>query len=151
MAPLSPRRRRVLQAVLYEAIAVAVVAPVLTFVFDEPPLSSVVLTLLMSAIATAWNFGFNAVFERWEARQSVKGRSWQRRVAHGLGFELGLSLFLIPLLAFWMDITLWQALVADAGLLVFFLCYTVVFTWAFDRVFGLPQSAQAATTPPAQA
>jgi hypothetical protein len=26
-----------------------------------------------------------------------------------------------------------------------------VFTWAFDRVFGLPQSAQAATTPPAQA
>lgn len=143
MAPLSPRRRRVLQAVLYEAIAVAVVAPVLTFVFGEPPLSSMLLTLTMSAIATAWNFGFNAVFERWEARQAVKGRSWHRRVAHGVGFEVGLSLLLIPLMALWMGISLWQALVADAGLMLFFLCYTVVFTWAFDRVFGLPQSAQA--------
>jgi uncharacterized membrane protein len=143
MAPLSPRRRRVLQAVLYEAIAVAVVAPVLTFVFGEPPLSSMLLTLTMSAIATAWNFGFNAVFERWEARQAVKGRSWRRRVAHGVGFEVGLSLLLIPLMALWMGISLWQALVADAGLMLFFLCYTVVFTWGFDRVFGLPQSAQA--------
>lgn len=143
MAPLSPRRRRVLQAVLYEAIAVAVVAPVLTFVFDESPLSSMLLTLTMSAIATAWNFGFNAVFERWEARQAVKGRSWRRRVAHGVGFEVGLSLLLIPLMALWMGISLWQALVADAGLMLFFLCYTVVFTWGFDRVFGLPQSAQA--------
>ena len=148
---MSPRRRRVLQAVLYEAIAVAVVAPVLTFVFGEPALSSMLLTLSMSAIATAWNFGFNAVFERWEARQTVKGRSWQRRVAHGVGFELGLSLFLIPLMAVWMGITLWQALVADAGLLVFFLCYTVVFTWAFDRVFGLPQSAQSENTAAPQA
>ena len=143
MAALSPRRRRVLQAVLYEAIAVAVVAPVLTFVFDEPPLSSMLLTLTMSAIATAWNLGFNAVFERWEARQAVKGRSWRRRVAHGVGFEVGLSLLLIPLMALWMGISLWQALVADAGLMLFFLCYTVVFTWGFDRVFGLPQSAQA--------
>ena len=150
MTPLSQRQRRVLQALLYEAIAVAVVAPVLTLVFDEPPLSSMLLTLAMSAIATAWNVGFNSVFEWWEAHQAFKGRSWRRRVAHGVGFEVGLSLLLIPLMSVWMGIGLWEALLADAGMLLFFLCYTVVFTWVFDRVFGLPQSAQASTVPPAQ-
>lgn len=31
------------------------------------------------------------------------------------------------------------------ALIVFFLCYTFVFNWAFDRVFGLPASAMAAS------
>ena len=44
---------------------------------------------------------------------------------------------------------LWQALVMDLGLVVFFLCYTFVFNWAFDQVFGLPASA--AATPAAKA
>ena len=42
--------------------------------------------------------------------------------------------------------SLWEALVADIGILLFFLVYTVVFTWAFDRVFGLPQAASSPET-----
>ena len=30
------------------------------------------------------------------------------------------------------------------GILAFFFVYAIVFTWAFDKVFGLPQSARAA-------
>ena len=33
--------------------------------------------------------------------------------------------------------------VVGIGLVVFFLCYTFAFNWAFDRLFGLPASAQA--------
>ena len=94
-----------------------------------------------SAIAVAWNLVFNTLFERWEARQSVRGRSVARRVAHAVGFEGGLVLFLVPLFAWWFDVGLWQALVMDLGLLLFFLAYTFVFNWCFDRVFGLPASA----------
>jgi len=140
---LAPRTRRIVQAVLYETLAVAFVAPVLTLVYGQAPLSSLGLTLTMSSIALAWNYGFNALFERWEARQTVKGRSWQRRAAHGIGFEGGLALILVPVMAGWLGISWWAALVADLGLLLFFLVYTVVFTWVFDRVFGLPASAQA--------
>ena len=32
----------------------------------------------------------------------------------------------------------------DLGLIVFFLCYTFVFNWVFDHLFGLPASALAA-------
>ena len=52
--------------------------------------------------------------------------------------------FLVPTIAWWLDITLWQALLMDLGLVVFFLVYTFVFNWAFDAIFGLPASAAAA-------
>ncbi len=141
---MTPRARRVLQALLYEAIAIAIVAPVLAWVFDHPPLSSLALTLLTSLVALSWNYVYNALFERWEARQPVKGRSPARRLAHSAGFELGLVVMLVPLLAWWLDVTLWAAFVADLGLMAFFFFYTMAFTWGFDRVFGLPASAAAA-------
>ena len=138
---LSPKIRRVVQAVLYELLALAFVAPMLSWLFGRSGWSTMALTLTMSTIALGWNYGFNALFERWEARQAVKGRSWRRRVAHGLGFEGGLALILVPVMSLWLNITLWQALVADIGILLFFLVYTVVFTWCFDLVFGLPSSS----------
>ena len=141
---LAPRTRRIVQAVLYETLAVGVVAPVLSLVYGQAPLSALGLTLTMSLIALAWNYGFNAVFERWEARQTVKGRSWRRRVAHGTLFEGGLALILVPVMALWLDVSMWEAFVADIGILLFFLVYTVVFTWVFDRVFGLPSAARQA-------
>ena len=94
-----------------------------------------------TAIAIGWNLVFNALFEAWERRQPVRGRGVARRVAHAIGFEGGLLLWLVPFFAWWLGVSLWQALLMDLGLLVFFLVYTYVFTWVFDRLFGLPASA----------
>lgn len=140
-AIVKPRTRRVVQAVLYEAIAVAAVGPALGFVFDQPVSSAFGLAVFMSTVALAWNYVFNGWFERWEARQPVKGRSLARRLAHGLGFEGGLVVMLVPVMAWWLNTSLLNAFVADLGVLAFFFVYAVGFTWAFDRVFGLPQSA----------
>jgi uncharacterized membrane protein len=145
MRGMNPTRRRILQAALYEGIAIAVVTPTLAIAFSHPPGSAFLLSAVMSSIALAWNYLFNTVFERWESRQLVKGRSLARRVAHGMGFEGGLAIILMPVMAYWLDVSLMTAFVADLGLLAFFFVYTVAFTWAFDRVFGLPQSAQTMT------
>ncbi|HEY8879084.1 MAG TPA: PACE efflux transporter [Roseateles sp.] len=102
-----------------------------------------VLAVAASVIAVIWNLAFNSLFEMWESRQAVKGRSIGRRVAHAIGFEGGLVVILVPLVAWWLDVSLWAALLMDLGLVVFFLVYTFVFNWAFDRVFGLPASAAA--------
>ena len=142
---MSPLRRRILQALLYELGAIAFVGPVLAWMFGTAMGSTLVLAVLMSSIALAWNYVFNALFERWEARQPVKGRSFARRLAHGTGFEGGLVLLLVPVMAWWLETTLLKALLADLGVLAFFFVYAVGFTWAFDRVFGLPASAQPVT------
>jgi len=138
---MTPRTRRVLQAVLYEVGAIAFVGPVLGFAFDKPASSTFLLAVVLSSIALGWNYVFNALFERWESRQLVKGRSFARRLAHGTGFEGGLSLILVPVMALWLDTTLLTAFVANLGLLAFFFVYAIGYTWAFDKVFGLPQSA----------
>ena len=139
---MTPTSRRVLQALLYEAIAIAVVGPVLSLAFDKSPASTLGLAVVLSSIALTWNYVFNALFERWESRQAQRQRTVLRRIAHALGFEGGLVLALVPMMAWWFEVTLWQALVMDLGLIVFFLCYTFAFNWAFDRIFGLPASAQ---------
>lgn len=139
---LHPMARRILQAVLYEGIAIALVAPVLSLVFAEPAGSTLMLTVLMSTTALVWNYAFNAAFERWESRQAVRGRSARRRLVHGLGFEGGLALILVPLVAWWLSISWFDALLVDLAALVFFFFYTVGFTWLFDRIFGLPESAR---------
>ena len=138
---MTPRNRRILQAVLYETIAVMLVTPVITWLFAHPPLSAFALSAFMSAIALAWNYVFNLAYERWEAAQAVKGRTLYRRLVHGVAFEGGLALILIPVMALWLEVSLLQALLADIGIVLFFFFYTVAFTWTFDKVVGLPQSA----------
>jgi uncharacterized membrane protein len=140
---MSPSTRRVLQALLYEAIAIAVVGPVLSFAFDKSPTSTFGLAVVLSTVALTWNYVFNWIFERWESRQSVRGRSFARRLAHGAGFEGGLVILLLPVMSLWLDISLTTAFLANLGLLVFFFFYAIAFTWCFDRVFGLPASARA--------
>jgi uncharacterized membrane protein len=140
---MSPSTRRVLQALLYEAIAIAVVGPVLSLAFDKSPTSTFGLAVVLSTVALTWNYVFNWIFERWESRQSVRGRSFARRLAHGAGFEGGLVILLLPVMSLWLDISLLTAFLANLGLLVFFFFYAIAFTWCFDRVFGLPASAQA--------
>src|SRR3954470_4584555 len=138
---MSPKARRVLQAVLYELFAIAFVGPVLSVAFDKPPTSTLGLAFVLSSIALTWNYLFNAIFERWESRQAVRGRSLARRLAHGIGFEGGLAVILIPVMSLWLDISAFGAFVANLGLLAFFFVYAIAFTWAFDRLFGLPESA----------
>ncbi|MFD0667608.1 PACE efflux transporter [Ramlibacter sp. MAHUQ-53] len=140
---MSPRTRRIVQALLYEVIAIAFVGPVLGFAFDKPQASTLGLAVVLSTIALTWNYVFNWMFERWESRQAVRGRSFARRLAHGVGFEGGLTVILVPVMSLWLDISPLEAFVANLGLLVFFFVYAVAFTWAFDRVFGLPASAAA--------
>jgi len=134
-------RRRVVYVGLYELIAILLSAVLLALMSRTGAWDSLGLALAASALAIVWNLVFNSLFERWEASRSQRGRSLGVRLLHALGFEGGLLVFLIPLVAWWYGVSFWQALLMDLGLLVFFLVYTFVFNWVFDQVFGLPASA----------
>lgn len=58
---LSPNQRRVFQALLYEVVATALVTPLLWWLFGRSLVSTLALTVALSAIALAFNFGFNAL------------------------------------------------------------------------------------------
>ncbi|MNE83987.1 Bacterial Transmembrane Pair family protein [compost metagenome] len=89
---------------------------------------------------------FNLAFEYWESRQVCRARTLGRRVLHALGFEGGLVVILVPLIANWLHIGWWTALMTDVALFVFFFFYAFVFQWGFDRVFDVPDSAREVAT-----
>ncbi|MYM24101.1 PACE efflux transporter [Duganella sp. FT135W] len=134
-------KRKVVYVSLFELIAIGLTSSILIFSGQDAGHAGAA-AVASSGLAIIWNFIFNSLFETWEARQVTRGRSWKRRAVHAIGFEGGLVLVLVPLFAWWLNITLWEALVLDIGLLLFFMVYTYIFSLAFDRVFGLPASAQ---------
>lgn len=134
-------KRKVVYVSLYELIAVAITSFGLATLAGQELGHASVAAVASSAIAVLWNLVYNTLFERWESRQAVRGRSVLRRTAHAIGFELGLVVMLVPLFAWWLQVSLWQAFVLDLGLIAFFLFYTFIFNLAFDRIFGLPASA----------
>ena len=139
---LEGARRKLVYVSLYEAIALAITSTGLAAGSGSSLQHAGVAAVASSVIAVLWNLLYNTLFERWESRQVVRGRSFRRRVAHAVGFELGFIVTLVPLFAWWLDIGWWHALVLDLGLSMFFLVYTFAFNLAFDQVFGLPASAQ---------
>lgn len=139
-------KRKLFHATLYEVIAIIVVTLAMRWLSDKGTAQAGGLALSTSVMALAWNMVFNTLFERWERRQTRRERTLARRAAHAIGFEGGLVLMTVPVIAWWLDMSWWQALVTDLGLVAFFLFYTFGFNWAFDHVFGPPDSAR--PTPP---
>ncbi len=134
-------QRKIVYVGLYEGFAILFASLGFAALSGAGAGPSTALAAATSGVAVAWNLVFNSLFEAWESRQARRGRSLARRIAHAVGFEGGLAAILVPLIAWWLGIGLWQALWVDAALLLFFLGYTFVFNWSFDRVFGLPASA----------
>jgi uncharacterized membrane protein len=139
---MSPNLRKIVYAVSFETLGTLLASVYLWLVSDASPASSLALSALTATVALCWSFVFNSLFESWEARQAVRGRSLRRRTAHALLFEVGLVTILLPIMAWWLQVSLWQALIYEAGLIILFLVYTYLFTWGFDRIFGLPSSAR---------
>ena len=135
-------KRKIVYVSLFELFAVALTTTTLMLLAGSSGAHASVAAVASSTVAVIWNFIFNSMFEAWEARQTKKGRSVARRIAHAIGFEGGLVAFLVPLFAWWLEISLWQAFIVDLWIVLFFLVYTFLFSLAFDRIFGLPASAQ---------
>ena len=139
---MTPARRKIVYAVSFETLGTLVASVAVTLMSDASAGSSLVLSALTATIALCWSFVFNTVFEAWEARQPVKGRSLRRRTVQALMFEGGLVLICIPVMAWWLQVGYLEALAYEAGLIALFIAYTYAFTWGFDRIFGLPASAR---------
>lgn len=133
-------KRRATYITLYEVLAIAIASSAM-ILMGHSVADSTSGTVLISAIAIIWNLLWNNLFEAWEARQHDRTRTLKRRVLHAVGFEGGLVMATVPILAWILNISLLQALTLDIGLVLFFLVYTFVFNLAFDKVFGLPLSA----------
>ena len=122
---------RIFQAVGFELLAILICTPLLAWLMKKPMLEMGAVTVLIAMLALGWNVVFNRYFDRVLARMNVAHNAWVR-VVHALLFEGGLIVMGVPLIAWWLSVSLWQAFLLDIGVLLFFLPYTYVYHWGYD-------------------
>ena len=127
------KTERFLHALTFEVIAIAICAPLGAWLLGYSLAQIGILTLMISLLAMAWNMAFNALFDSAQRRWGFT-RNFKTRAVHAVLFEIGLIMAVVPLAAWWLDISLWAAFVLDIGIVLFFLPYSFVFNWVYDTL-----------------
>ncbi|MEN8406026.1 PACE efflux transporter [Acinetobacter seifertii] len=135
-------KRRIVYVSSYEVIGMVISSVGLALLAGDSVEHTGPLSVMITTIAVTWNFIYNILYEKWEVRQDSKSRTVKRRIVHAIGFQITLVIFLIPLIAWWMDISLVAAFWLDVAFIIIIPIYTFIFNWTFDKLFGLPVSAQ---------
>ncbi|MBF0785057.1 PACE efflux transporter [Muribacter muris] len=124
---------RIFHSVLFELGAIAVSTVVVLGVGNVQTETAIGTSVVMAIMAMVWNFAFNYVFDTFFTGKR-EARSFGLRLFHTLSFEGGLLLFTVPVIAYLLNLTLWQALLADIGLTLLITLYALLFNWAYDHL-----------------
>ncbi|WHP06543.1 MULTISPECIES: chlorhexidine efflux PACE transporter AceI [Acinetobacter] len=126
-------KRRLVHAMSYEVILLVIIAIALSFIFNMPLEVTGILGVIMAAISVVWNMIFNHYFEKIEYKYQ-RQRTIPVRILHAVGFEGGLMLVTIPIIAYMMQMSFLDALILDFGLTMCILVYTFIFQWCYDLI-----------------
>ncbi|EAQ04122.1 hypothetical protein OB2597_08269 [Pseudooceanicola batsensis HTCC2597] len=134
---------RIRQAISFELIGILIVTPLFAWAFDHPMGDMGVLVVLGATAATAWNYLFNLGFDH--ALHRLRGdvrKTLPLRVVHAMLFEATLLMLLLPLFAWWLDVSLVAALLMEVSFAAFYMVYAFVFTWGYDTLFPPRQAGR---------
>lgn len=131
---------RIRHVISFEIVALSIITPLGAWVFGVPMLDMGAVGAGAALIAAGWNYVFNLGFDHALARLrgSVR-KTLALRVLHALLFEAGLVVVLVPFVAWYLGVGLYEAFLMDLALTVFFLVYAFLFNWAYDALFPLPE------------
>ena len=133
---------RIRHALLFEIFALLIAVPGGMLLFGLEMKDMGVIAVGGATIATLWNYVYNWGFDHLMARwRGTTQKTTLIRVGHAILFEVGILLLLLPFISWWLGISLWEALLMDIGMAIFYVVYAFVFNWAYDRVFPAPEWA----------
>lgn len=127
---------RLRHAVGFEVIGLLLSVPLFGWLMAQPLGHFGPLAVAIALTAMWWNVIYNTFTDRLLLRYC--GRLEKRvreRVVHAIGFESGLLVLTLPLTAWWLGISLWQALMLDLGISLFYLLFAFFYNWGYDLLF----------------
>ena len=126
-------KERIFHACTFEFFAIVFTMLIGIFLLDKPMSSMGILSVLISVTALLLNIVFNWLFDRFFP--FVNGdRPVKIRMLHAIGFEGTLVLFTVPMIAFFLKVSFVEAFMIEIGFLIFFLFYTYIYNWAYDKI-----------------
>lgn len=124
---------RLFHMVLFEGFALLFAITGLLLFTDMEIHSALHTMIVLSLIAMVWNYIFNIAFDKIYSGEREE-RNWKVRITYALLFESGLLILTIPVMAYILNVSLFEAFILDIGLTLFILIYTVIFNYAYDHL-----------------
>lgn len=132
-------RDRIRHAIGFEVIGLLAFAPLASVVFGYELHQMGLIGAVASLIAAGWNYVYNLLFDKAMLRFTGQLRkSVFVRVLHAVLFELGLLVVFLPSVAWYLDISLVDALIMDIAVAGFYMVYALIYNWLYDIVFPVP-------------
>ncbi|MBW2605126.1 MAG: PACE efflux transporter [Deltaproteobacteria bacterium] len=131
---------RLRHAIFFEIMGVCFSAPLVSEGFQISLKKIGIMSIVMSLLAMVWNMVYNNLFDHllMNLGYPLDNRSVFIRIGHAVLFELGITVFSIPIIVWWLSIPLVQALFIDFSLVSFYLFYGLLYNWLYDRIFPYP-------------
>ncbi|WP_425263582.1 PACE efflux transporter [Vibrio owensii] len=133
-------KERIIHAISFEAIALSILIPVTSILSGTKAGNLVVVGVGLSIFTVIWNYIFNIYFDK-VCKTPRSNRTPKERVAHVCLFELGLIVFALPAISWFLAISIWEALILELGFLVFFFFYTMIFNYYYDKLISKKRTA----------
>ena len=132
---------RMRHSVLYEIFGLIMAVPLAAWGFGTDLVDTGVLGIFFSILAMIWNMIYNHYFDivLLKNGRNPAQRGFMLRAVHAVLFEAGFLIISVPTIAWWLSLSLVKALAMDLGFTFFYLGYTYVYNWLYDRIFPYPE------------
>ncbi len=133
-------QRRMIQAIYFELGALVLLVAILFPLFNYNLLELGVMGAVFSLLTMVILYFYNLLFDQILLHQTGSMRkSTKARVVHALLFEASLLVLFLPLIMWWLDIDVLDALKIEVVAATFMVIYTFIFHWLVERYLFRPE------------
>lgn len=119
---------RIINVFIFEAIAIFIITPLFSFIFNKPLASIGFIAVLTSIIAMLINYIFNLFFDKLYTYPKYK------LLVRTILFQVVILSFFIPFVMFMLDFSFYQSVVYNTSGSLFFMTYFYVYNFIFEKV-----------------
>ena len=121
---------RIINVVIFEAVAIFIITPLFSFIFNKSLASIGFIAILTSIIAMLINYVFNLFFDKLYSYAYPKYKLLVRTIL----FQVVILSFFIPFVMFMLDFSFYQSVIYNTSGSLFFMTYFYVYNFIFEKV-----------------
>lgn len=121
---------RIINVFIFEAVAIFIITPLFSFIFNKPLASIGFIAILTSIIAMLINYVFNLFFDKLYIYAHPKYKLLVRTIL----FQVVILSFFIPFVMFMLDFSFYQSVIYNTSGSLFFMTYFYVYNFIFEKV-----------------
>ena len=125
----------------FEIVGLIIFIPLASWLFGFDIHAIGLIAVAGSIIATGWNYFYNLLFDH--SMVKLRGNVHKTvpiRLLHAFLFEGGLLLLFLPMIAWYLGISLWQAFMMDITMATFYVVYAFFYNLSYDKAFPIPEN-----------